>query len=425
MTDFDHFSYRNGKLFCENVDIDLVAQKQGSPLYVYSYQALVDQYQKLQTAFSNIDHLICYAVKANSNQAILRVFFSQGSGADVVSGGEMRRVLNAGCDPQKIVFSGVGKTSEEIHFALGQGILQFNVESEQELLNIQRIAAFLDKRANIAIRVNPNIDAKTHPHISTGLKCNKFGVSHETAFVLYQKAQNMSHIDISGISVHIGSQILDVTPFHNAAHKIRDLVLQLKQAGIVIKNIDMGGGLGICYQNEKILDTTTYAETFLSALKNLGCRIILEPGRFLVGNAGIFVTKVLYLKKNEDGKIFTIVDGGMNDLIRPALYDAYHEIVPVIQTGRSKMTTDVVGPVCETTDTFAKNRKISQVAPSEYLALMSCGAYGASMTSHYNSRGHPSEVLVKDKAFFVIRKPDRLEDMVSKEALPEFLKERS
>lgn len=423
MTSFAHFSYRNDKLFCENADIDLIAQKQGTPLYIYSYQALIDQYRKLDAAFSGTDHLLCYAVKANPNGAVMRTFFTQGAGADVVSGGEYRRALAAGCDPRKIVFSGVGKTSEEIHLALGQGVLQFNVESEQELHNIQRIAAFLDKRAPISLRVNPDVDAKTHPYISTGLKDNKFGVSHDQAVDLYKKARDMSHVDIVGISSHIGSQLVDIAPIAETALRLRELVLELKDAGIALRNVDVGGGLGIRYKDEPVREAEDYAHEILSPLKDLGCRIISEPGRFLVGNAGIFVAKVIYLKKSAHGKHFTIIDGAFNDLMRPMLYGAYHEIFPVVRKdGRPLVATDVVGPICESTDTFAKERKMPLVGPGEYVAFMSAGAYGASMASLYNSRGRPCEIMVRDKEFFVVKKPDRLEDITEREAVPEFLK---
>ena len=425
MTEFDNFKYQNGKLFCEGTDVEIIAKKQGTPLYVYSYKSLVDQFGKLDRAFSAVDHLVCFSVKANPNKAILRAFFAMGAGADVVSGGELRRAVAAGCDPKKIVFSGVGKTSEEIHLALGEGILQFNVESEQELANIQRIANFLDKRAKIAIRVNPDVDAKTHPYISTGLKCNKFGVSHKLALDLYKKARDMSHIDIAGIDCHIGSQLLDLEPFTDAMLKVRELVLSLKANGIALESIDVGGGLGIRYKDESAKTADEYARAILAPLQDLGIKIILEPGRFLVGNAGIFVSKVVYLKKNEEGKHFTIVDGAFNDLMRPMLYGAYHEINPVVEVaGRPQVVTDVVGPICETTDSFAKDRTLPLVGPGEYVAFMSAGAYGASMASLYNSRGRPTEVLVKDKEFFVIKKPDRLEDITEREAVPEFLKER-
>lgn len=425
MTQFDFFSYKNNKLHCENCDIGMIAEKQGTPIYIYSYNMLLQQVNNLKSAFASHDHLICYSVKANSNKAILKTFFDQGSGADVVSGGELRRAMLAGCPADRIVFSGVGKTSEEIHLALDKGILQFNVESEQELINIQRIASFLDKRAPIAIRVNPDVDAKTHPYISTGLKKNKFGVSHKMALDLYKKAKDMSHIDIVGIDCHIGSQLTELSPFRDAMLKIRELVLGLKAEGIALKHIDIGGGLGIRYKDEENKSPQEYAQSILEPLKDLGCKILLEPGRYLVGNSGIFVTKVLYLKKGEDDKHFTIVDGAFNDLMRPMLYEAYHEILPVTQRpDRPQQTTTVVGPICETTDKFAEDRTIPLTGPGECLAFMSAGAYGMSMSSTYNSRGRVSEILVKDKDFFVIKKPDRLEDIIMREELPEFLKER-
>lgn len=424
MTQFAHFDYKDGKLFCENTDVELIAKKQGTPLYIYSYQALVDQYQAMTGAFEKHDHLICFSVKANSNKSILKTFFNLGAGADVVSGGELRRALDAGCDPKKIVFSGVGKTSEEIHLALSEGIYQFNVESEQELENIQRVASFLDFKAAIALRVNPDVDAKTHPYISTGLKKNKFGISQKAALALYQKAAQMSHISIQGIDCHIGSQLTDMQPFADAMKKIRDLVLNLKKEGIPIKNIDIGGGLGIRYKDEENKTPAQYAEAILSQLGDLDCRLILEPGRFLTGNAGIFVTKVVYLKKGEEGQHFTIVDGAFNDLMRPMVYQAYHEINPVVQNpDRGTVTSDIVGPICETTDCFASAREVQLTAPGEYLAIMSAGAYGMSMASTYNSRGRPTEVLVRDKEFYVIKKPDRLEDITQRESLPEFLKD--
>jgi diaminopimelate decarboxylase len=421
-----HFSYQGNQLFCENVSVESIAQKQGTPLYIYSYQYLVEQYQELTTAFAKQDHLICYSMKANSNIAIVKTFVDSGAGADVVSAGELRRALAAGCPANKIVFSGVGKTSEDIHFAIDQGILQFNVESEQELHNIQRISAFLDKKANIAMRVNPDVDAKTHPHISTGLKENKFGVGHTKALELYELAQNMSHIEITGIDYHIGSQITEVGPFKAAAKKIKSLVQAIQKKGIALKYIDIGGGLGIDYGNNPTISAQEYADAILGELKDLKLTLILEPGRFLTGNSGIFVTKVVYLKKNDDGKHFTIVDGAFNDLMRPALYQAHHNIQPVVQIkDRPTVKTNITGPVCETTDFFAKDRGLPLTGPGEFLAILSTGAYGMSMASTYNSRPRPTEVLVKDKMFYVIRKPDRMEDITGRETLPEFLKDRS
>jgi diaminopimelate decarboxylase len=426
MTQFDFFKYKNDRLCCENADIEEIANKQGTPLYLYSYSALVQQFERFDKAFADVDHLICFSMKANSNAAVLKTFFNLGGGADVVSGGELRRALLAGCEAKKIVFSGVGKTSEEIHLALNEGILQFNVESEQELLNIQRIASFLDKRAPIAIRVNPDVDAKTHPYISTGLKQNKFGVSENKAIEMYHQARGMSHVDIVGIDCHIGSQLTELAPFGDALRKVRELVNFLKDQGVFLKHADIGGGLGIRYNDENAQTPEAYAATVLKPMRDLGVKIILEPGRYLVGNAGALITKVIYTKENDDGHKFTIIDAAFNDLMRPALYDAYHEINPVIRKSERKIvTTDIVGPICETGDTFSKARLLRAAAPGEYLAIMSAGAYGMSMSSTYNTRGRCSEVMVKDKQFFVVKKPDRLEDIIGKETLPEFLKDRS
>lgn len=419
-----YFSYQNGKLFCENVDVENTAQKQGSPLYVYSYNALKDQYEKLDQAFKGTDHLICYAVKANPNQAIMKTFFSLGAGADVVSSGEMRRALNAGCDPQKIVFSGVGKTSEEIHFAVNEGIFQFNIESEQELHNIQRIAAFLDKKVSIALRVNPDVDPKTHPYISTGLKKNKFGISHQRALDLYKVASEMSHIQIQGIGCHIGSQITELSSFVDAFERIREIILELKANGIELKTVDIGGGIGVQYKDEELIDLAAYAEKAKEILGDLNLKLMMEPGRLLTANAGILVSKVVYLKKTEENKHFTILDAAFNDLMRPMLYQAYHHMIPVEpKSDRPQVETNFVGPICETTDSFADDREIELIGPGEFVAILSAGAYGSSMASNYNSRMRPCEVLVKDKMFYVIRKPDRLEDILKRETMPEFLKD--
>lgn len=424
-TSFDFFTYQNNKLFCENVSLEELAQKNGTPLYVYSYNALKTQFKNLDSAFALTDHLICYSMKANSNKAILKTFAQLGGGVDVVSGGELQRALDADCDPQKIVFSGVGKTSEEIHFALSKNILQFNVESEMELANIQRIAEFSDKKAPIAIRVNPDVDPKTHPYISTGLKKNKFGISHKRAVEIYKKAQTMSHIEIVGIDCHIGSQLIDLQPFTAAMEKLRELILELKNQGIHLKHVDIGGGLGIRYKDEAAQSPEEYAKAILAPLKNLGLKIILEPGRYLVGNSGCLVTKTIYTKEGEENRHFTIIDAAFNDLMRPSLYQAYHEILPTSQfEKRPQINTDIVGPICETGDSFAKERQIQQTMPGEYLAIMSAGAYGMSMASTYNSRPRVSEIMVNDKNFVIIRKTDKLEHIVGREVMPEFLKEK-
>lgn len=426
MQDFPHFSFKDQKLFCEDSDVSLIAEKIGTPLYIYSYQSLVEQYQKLDQAFADVDHLICYAVKANSNQAILRTFFNLGAGADVVSGGEMRRALQAGCEPEKIVFSGVGKTSEEIHFALQQNILQFNVECEQELRNIQRVAKFLDIKANIAIRVNPDVDAKTHPNIATGLATDKFGVDFTKALDLYRQAATLSHLQIVGLHCHIGSQILDLAPYREAFAKIRKLILELRAEGITLKQVDLGGGFAIAYNGERVPEVSDYARAFIENFSDLGLKIIIEPGRFLVGNAGILVAKVLYGKTNAAGQIYTLIDAGMADLIRPMLYGAQHQIKPVqLFADRKIIKTHIAGPYCESTDVLAKDLEMPVFAAGECLAIFSAGAYGMSMASFYNSRGRPSEILVRGPQFFIIKKPDRLEDFTKQESVPEFLKSRN
>lgn len=425
MTQFEHFSYKNNILHCEDVSLDELAKKQGSPLYVYSYAALRSQYEKFDGAFTGADHLVCFSMKANSNKAILKTFFDLGCGVDVVSGGELRRALQAGCPAERIVFSGVGKTSEEIHLALGEGILQFNVESEQELANIERIASFLGKRAPVALRVNPDVDPKTHPYISTGLKKNKFGIAASRALSVYRQAREMKNVDVVGIDCHIGSQLTDVAPFTDAMKKVRELYDQLVADGFNIRNIDIGGGLGIRYNDEDVKDPREYAAAVLGPLSGIKARIILEPGRFLVGNAGVLLTKVIYTKTGEEGLHFTVVDAAFNDLMRPALYEAYHEINPVVKREGSKiLRSEIVGPICESGDVFAHEREIQEPRPGEHLVLMSAGAYGMSMSSTYNSRGRVAEVMVRGREFYVIKKPDRLEDITLREDLPEFLKDR-
>lgn len=425
MTRFDCFTYKKGILHCEGKSLEDLAALFGTPFYVYSYEALENQFQNLKNAFSKINPLICYSVKANPNGAILKTFFRLGSGADVVSSGELKRALQTGCDPKKIVFSGVGKTKEEIAFALEKDVLQFNVEGEQELDAIQTLAKQRRKKARIAFRVNPDVDAQTHPYISTGLKKNKFGIPHKEALALYQKAQALDSLDVQGIACHIGSQITDLLPFKESVQTIRDLVLKLKAKNIILKTIDLGGGLGIPYrEKDLVVNVKDYAELVFESLKDFSCQILLEPGRFLTGNAGAFVTEVLYTKTNE-GKHFTIVDGAFNDLMRPMLYNAYHEILPVQKTDRKMITTDVVGPICETTDTFASERKLPEVEPRDHLAIMSSGAYGASMASFYNSRPRPKEILVKGEEAFVIKESESLEDLIALEMMPDFLNQNA
>jgi diaminopimelate decarboxylase len=422
MTKFTHFTYKKNTLFCENTSIKDIVAKHNTPIYIYSYQSIKDQYHLLAEAFGPWQNLICYAVKANTNKAILKTLFNLGAGADVVSGGELSRALMAGCDPQKIVFSGVGKTENEIELGINSNILQFNVEGEQELDAINTIAKHLGKNAPIAIRVNPDVDPKTHPYISTGLKKNKFGVNHKQALALYEKALKLNHLHIAGISCHIGSQITQTQPFYDAMVKIRELIDCLEKQNITLDNIDIGGGMGILYEQENIPTARDYAHAIMTPLDGVKGQIILEPGRFLVGNAGVLITKVLYVKPSEEGLLFTIVDSGFNDLMRPMLYQAHHDIIPVTKDAKAKeVVTNIEGPICESSDRFAKKRKIPLQKQNDYLAIMSAGAYGSSMASSYNSRARPAEVLVKDDAFFLIKKADLLDDIVKNELLPDFL----
>ena len=398
-----YFSYKQQKLHCESLNLEKLAKRYGTPFYVYSSQSLQIQFSRLAQEFANLDHLICFSVKANPNHAILKKFFRLGAGADVVSGGELTRALAAGCLPENIIFSGVGKTRDEITLAIKTGILQFNVESEQELELIAKIAGQLKCRACIAVRVNPDVDAKTHPYISTGLKENKFGVDAKLALALYQRAKIERWLDIAGIDCHIGSQITELAPYDAAFSQLRELILEIRKSGIHLKTVDLGGGLGIRYHDEKEINPKAYAQLVKKYFGDLGLRILLEPGRFLVGHAGALVTTVLFTKESSHGKYFTIVDAGFNDFKRPALYQAYHEIVPLRQTSKSRVVMDVVGPVCETTDIFARDRRIIPQKSGDILAILDVGAYGAAMACFYNSRPLPLEILVNGKTHRVVR----------------------
>ncbi len=415
-----HFEYRAGELYAEDVPILEIARAIGTPFYLYSTATLRRHFRVFDQAFNQVKHLVCYSVKANSNLAILRIFAKEGSGADIVSGGEFFRAKKAGIPSKKIVFSGVGKTRQEIFQALSDGILMFNVESLGELEVISQEAKRLGKKAPIAIRVNPDIDPKTHPYISTGLKKNKFGLDVETAYEAYKKALQDPHLEIVGIDCHIGSQLTDLEPFIKALQRIKAFVGRLSEIGIKLQYLDLGGGLGIVYGNESPPPPAEYASAIQNEIKDLDITLILEPGRVIVGNAGILVTKVLYFKETKT-KNFIIVDAGMNDLLRPAFYEAYHEIKPVIMKPREKIVADVVGPICETSDFLARDRKLPKVYPGELLAVMSAGAYGFVMSSNYNSRPRPAEVLVSGDKFYVIRRRETFEDLILGEEIPEFL----
>lgn len=416
-----HFQYVNGEMCCEGVRVEDIADRVDTPFYLYSHATLTRHFKAFDQAFDGIDRLVCYSAKANSSQAILRLFARLGSGLDIVSGGELFRGLKAGFDPAKIVYSGVGKTAAEIDSALKHAIFMLNVESQPELELINKRAGLLGCRAPIAVRVNPDVDPKTHPYISTGLKKNKFGLSPEAALEVYREANRMAYIEIKGIDCHIGSQITEADPFRDALTRLRELIDQLAREKIDIRVVDVGGGLGITYQDEHPPHPTDYGAAIKAGLAGLDVRLVLEPGRVIVGNAGLLVTRVLY-RKAGDGKLFLVVDAGMNDLLRPSLYDARHDLLPVREAmGRNRIVADVVGPICETGDFLSRDREVPDVPPGDLLAVMSAGAYGFTMASNYCSRLRVPEVMVKGDAFHVIRKRQIYEDLIAGEVIPDFL----
>lgn len=410
------FTRRDGLLHCEDVALDAIAREFGTPTYVYSSAALTEAFQAYDQAFAGHDHLICYAVKANSGLAILNLFARLGAGFDIVSGGELARVLAAGGDPGKVVFSGVGKTEAEMEAALNAGIHCFNVESESELARLNAVAGRLGKVAPVSFRVNPNVDAKTHPYIATGLKENKFGIAYDEAPRLYREAAALPHLRVVGIDCHIGSQLTESAPFGEALDKVLDLVDRLAAEGIELKHIDLGGGLGVRYRDETPPAMSEYADVLLSRLGGRPQKLILEPGRSLVANAGLLLTKVEYLKHGE-AKDFAIVDAAMNDLMRPSLYDAWHDVLPIIERGGAKRRYEIVGPVCESGDFLARGRDLA-LAENDLLALLSAGAYGMSMSSNYNTRARAAEVLVHGDSALLARRRERLEDLFRDEIVP-------
>jgi diaminopimelate decarboxylase len=414
------FEYKDHQLYCEGLPVEQIAKTVGTPFYLYSYHTLVRHFTVFDRAFDRMPHLVCYSAKANSNIALIRLFAGLGGGVDVVSGGELYRALQAGADAGKIVFSGVGKREDEIEYALTSGILMFNVESSQELQAINGTAGRMGKKAPIAIRVNPDIDPKTHPYISTGLKKNKFGIDLHRASKVYQVASELPNLKIVGIDCHIGSQLVEVEPIVEALRRLKRLVEELRRGGMEIRYLDLGGGLGITYEDEEPPQPVEYASSILEELKGFDCTLILEPGRVIVGNAGILVTRVLYTKENE-AKRFVIVDAGMNDLVRPSYYGSYHQILPVRQEGREEIVADVVGPLCESSDFLARDRKIQRVQSGEWVAVMSAGAYGFSMATNYNSRRKAAEILVRDSQMFIIRQRESYEDLIRGETIPDFL----
>jgi diaminopimelate decarboxylase len=423
-----HFHYKSGILHAEDVSLARIAEEVGTPFYCYSTATLERHYNVLAQAFRDQTPLICFAVKANSNQAVLATMARLGAGMDVVSEGELRRARAAGVPASKIIFAGVGKTRAEMAYALEEGILGFNVESEPELIALSEVAAGLGKTASIAIRVNPDVDAKTHAKISTGKAENKFGVAYDDARDLYARAAKLPGIKISGIHMHIGSQITDLAPFRDAFRLLRDLALELKADGIALEHLDIGGGLGVPYRGANDVPPTPeeYAAVVKSALGDLGLKIVMEPGRMIVGNAGVLVTRVTYVKEGGE-KTFTIVDAAMNDLIRPTLYEAYHDIWPVAEqrTEMAPVQQDIVGPVCETGDFLAEDRTLPPFEPGDLLAVMTAGAYGAVMSSTYNSRLLVPEVLVRGAEYAVVRPRPSYEDLIGADRVPDWLAEKS
>lgn len=423
----NHFQYKHDQLHCEDVPLQQIADEVGTPVYVYSHATLTRHFKVFDEALAGVDHLICYSAKANSNLAILRLLFGLGAGADIVSGGELYRSLRAGADAGKIVFSGVGKTAAEMRKALEAGILAFNVESLEELEALATIAASMDRRAPVSIRVNPDVDAETHPYISTGLNKNKFGIPASQALEVYRRAASLPSLEVIGIDCHIGSQLTKTSPFSDAVARVADLAHRLLAEGIQLRYVDIGGGLGIPYGQEEEVDPPSPAEygaavkQALAPLTEMKLTLICEPGRVIVGNAGVLLTRVLY-RKSSPVKDFTIVDAAFNDLIRPAFYGSYHPIRPVVRhDDRDTQVVDVVGPICETGDFLARDRELRETLPGELLCLGAAGAYGFAMASNYNSRLRAAEVLVKGDRYAVIRRRETYEELIAPEAIPEFL----
>lgn len=414
------FGYRNGRLHAEGVDLADLARETGTPCYVYSRAAIEERWRAFDDAFAGRDHLVCYAVKANSSLGVLDALARLGSGFDIVSGGELERVLAAGGDPGRTVFSGVGKTPEEMRRALDVGVACFNVESEPELEALNEVAGSLGRRAPVSLRVNPDVDPATHPYIATGLKESKFGIDIDRARAVYRRARDLEHIVVKGVASHIGSQLTELSPFVLALERVMDLVGDLMDDGFELEHLDLGGGLGIRYDDENPPEPVDYALALLDRLQGFGTRyqrlkLVIEPGRAIVGNAGLLLTRVLYLKHTAD-RSFAIVDAAMNDLLRPALYDAWHDIAPLeLHEGRERRVYDVVGPVCESGDFLGHARELA-IAPDDLLVVASAGAYGAVMGSNYNTRARPPEVVVDGDRYHVVRRRERVSDLLALES---------
>ncbi len=418
----NRFEYKNGELFCEEIPISRIAEEVGTPFYLYSMHTLEHHFRVFTSSFAFVSHLVCFSVKSNGNIALLRVFGRLGGGMDIVSGGELFRAIRAGIDPGKIVYSGVGKTDKEIEEALRADILMFNCESSQELRALNEVAGKVGRKARIALRVNPDVDPGTHPYISTGLKENKFGIAIEDSLDQYNAAKRLEHIEVVGVACHIGSQLTKIEPFVDSLRRLMELIKRLKEKEIEIKYLDLGGGLGITYDTEEPPHPSEYAKAIIGEIGDLDCTLILEPGRVIVGNAGVLVTRILYTK---DGpmKRFVVADAGMNDLIRPSLYDSFHAIQPVEEAKRDEEHTvaDLVGPICESGDFFARNRSMPMFERGDLVAIMSAGAYCFSMASNYNARPKPAEILVHGGDYDVIRDRESYEDLIAGERTPNFL----
>ena len=407
-----HFQYRGDDLYCEEVPVSRIASEVGTPAYVYSHATLTRHFQAFDQAFISVPHLICFAMKANANLAVLKLFTDLGGGVDVVSGGELFRGLRVGVPPQRIVYAGVGKSRDEIAYALKSDLLMFNVESGQELRLIHEVASAMGAKARVALRVNPDVDPKTHPYIATGLKKSKFGIDIGEALEEYEAAKALPSLEVVGIHQHIGSQITEVEPFVDALEKTAALVRTLRERGTAIRYLDVGGGLGITYKDEEPPPLGEFARALTGVIRDLDVTIVLEPGRVLVGNAGILLTRVLYTKQSP-AKNFLVVDAGMNDLIRPSLYGSYHAIQRVRESpARPELIVDVVGPICESGDFLAKDRALPRSEPGELLAVMSAGAYGHTMSSTYNARPRAPEVMVRGDRYFVVRERETFDDLL-------------
>jgi diaminopimelate decarboxylase len=420
----NHFQYKNGELFCEDIAVSAIAKAVGTPFYLYSKATLTRHFKAFDSAFEDVDHLTCFAVKSCSNIAVLSLFRNLGGGADIVSAGELFRAIRAGIDPKRIIYSGVGKSVEELRYGLQSGILLFNVESEQELHRLNSVAGDMGIKAPVAFRVNPDVDPKTHPYISTGLSKNKFGIPINESLDLYIQAAEMANIEVKGVSCHIGSQLTLISPFVETLRKIKAFVGRLAEKGISIQYIDLGGGVGIVYDDEEPPHPEEYAKAIKEEMSGLEATLILEPGRVIVGNAGIMVTEVQYTKTNRGGdkeKHFIVVDAGMNDLSRPSYYGAYHAIQPIKEDKDVFQVVDIVGPVCETGDFLAKDMEFPRVEQGDLVAVLSAGAYGFTMASNYNSRPRVAEVMVAGDQFEIIRQRESIEQLIQGESIPEFV----